>query len=139
MKRTDRDDDGSLLVELAILAPVLFLFALAAVAFGRVTETHQLVVEASRAGAEAAAVLPDAGSAQAGAAEVAVVAIFAHAQICGDAQVTTDTSRFAAGGSVTVTVTCQVGLSDLAVPGLPGSTTIRASSTAPIDPYRAIG
>ena len=54
-------------------------------------------------------------------------------------RVLTDVSHFYPGGYVTVTVVCQVPLADLAVPGLPGSTTVRASSTAPIDPYRSVG
>ena len=57
---------------------------------------------------------------------------------CAHVQVMTDVSHFFPGGFVTVTVVCQVDLSDLSVPGIPGSTIVRASSTAPIDPYRSV-
>ena len=84
-------------VELVLLTPAVFLIALAVLAFGRVTESHQLVVEASRAGAEAAAVEPNAASAEAGAAESAVVGIFDRAHTCSQAWVNTDTSHFYPG------------------------------------------
>jgi hypothetical protein len=37
-----------------------------------------------------------------------------------------------------VTVACQVALSDLAIPGMPGETSVSASATAPIDPFREV-
>jgi len=134
-----REELGSLTVELVVLTPVLFALGLAALAFGRVSEAHQQVVEASRAGAEAAAVLPDAGSARWGAAATAAVGIFDRFHTCAHSQIDTDTRHFYPGGYVTVTVACQVDLSDVSIPGVPASTTVTASATAPIDPYRAIG
>ena len=38
--------------------------------------------------------------------------------------------------SVTAQVSCTVSLSDLIVPGLPGSRTLRGSYTSPLDPFR---
>jgi Flp pilus assembly protein TadG len=125
-------------VELVVLAPVVFLVALVVLALGRVTESHQLVIEASRAGAEAAAVQPNTASAQAGAAESAVVGVFDRAHACAHPSVSTDTSHFYPGGFVRVTVTCQVDLFDLSAPGLPDSLTVESSATAPIDPYRSV-
>jgi Flp pilus assembly protein TadG len=137
-RRTRSGDEGSLVVELVVLTPIVFLFALTALIFGRVSEARQQVVEAARAGAEAAAVLPSAAQAQWGAAANAVIGIFDRTHTCAHAQVTTDTSHFAPGGYVRVTVVCQVTLSDISVPGLPGTTTERATATAPIDPYRSV-
>jgi hypothetical protein len=37
---------------------------------------------------------------------------------------------------VSATVTCTVALSDLLVPGVPGSRTLKATFTSPLDPYR---
>ena len=56
-----RDDRGSLTVELVVVTPVLFAIALTVIVFGRISEAHQQVIEASRAAAEAAAVEPDCG------------------------------------------------------------------------------
>jgi hypothetical protein len=39
---------------------------------------------------------------------------------------------------VTVTVICRVSVADLSVPGMPGSVVVRATSSAPIDPYRSV-
>ncbi|MGA3148407.1 MAG: TadE/TadG family type IV pilus assembly protein [Acidimicrobiales bacterium] len=126
------------MVELAVMAPVLFALVISILVFGRVSEVRQEVVEASRAGAQAAAVLPDPGSAQQGAADSAVVGLFNESHICSDPHISTDVSHFYPGGYVTVSVACQVSLSDLSTPGVPGSTTVRASTTAPIDPYRSV-
>jgi len=134
-----RDERGSLTVELVILTPVLLVVALATLVFGRVSEARQQVVEASRAGAEAAAVLPTVGTAQWVGAINAVINLIGRTHTCAHVAISTDTSHFVAGGSVTVNVTCNVLLADLGFPGIPGSTVVHASATAPLDPYRSVG
>lgn len=131
-------EDGSLMVELAVMAPVLFALVLSIVVFARVSQARQVVIEASRAGAQAAAVLPSPSSAEQGAQESAVVGLFSDTHLCASPVVSADVSHFYPGGYVTVSVTCKVRLSDLSVPGIPGSTTITASTTSPIDPYRSV-
>ena len=76
------DDQGSLTVELAVLTPVLFVLVALAVVFGRVTEARLQVVESSRAGAQMAAVEPDAAQAAAGAARAALVGELGLSHIC---------------------------------------------------------
>jgi len=132
------DDTGSLTVELVALTPVLFFVALVVLVFGRVSEARQQVVESARAGAQFAAVLPDATQAQSGARSTVATATPGGGHLCPAPQVITDVSHFFPGGYVSVTVICHVALGDLSVPGLPGSVTIRATSTAPIDPYRSV-
>jgi Flp pilus assembly protein TadG len=139
IRRRSVPDDGSLTVELVVLTPVLFAMALMVLIFGRVAESHQQVVNAATAGAEAAATLPDPTTAQAGASIDAAVDVAGQAHTCVHSQVTTDVSHFQAGGWVSVTVQCQVALADLSVSGMPGSVLVRASATAPIDPYRSVG
>lgn len=134
-----RDDEGSLMVELVVMMPVLFMLGLCLLAFGRLSEAHQLVVEASRAGAQAASVQPTSESAVDAAGDSAVVGVFGQKRSCANATIKTNVSQFEPGGYVTVSVTCQVNLSDLTAPGVPGTTDITASSTAPIDPYRSVG
>ena len=134
-----RDDGGSLTVELVVLTPVVFLFAVMVLAFGRVADAHEQVAEAARAGAQAAAVAPSAAQAAAAAESDADEGLIDRSTLCASAQVTTDTQSFVPGGSVRVTVVCRVDLADLSVPGLPGSTSVRATAVAPIDPYRAVG
>ena len=134
-----RTEGGSLTVELAVLTPVILVVALASVVLGRVVEARQQVVEAARAGAEAAAVLPGVSTAQWVGSTNAVVDLVDRTHTCARAYVSVDTSRFTAGGYVTAHVSCQVLLSDVGFPGLPGSTMVTASATAPIDPYRSVG
>jgi Ni,Fe-hydrogenase III small subunit len=124
-------------VELVVLAPVVFVLALVALVFGRVTTAHQQVTESARAAAQMAAVMPTPQAAVAAAAD-AVNGGFVGTSPCARTWVSTDVSDFHPGGSVTVTVICSVDLSDLSVPGVPGSTSIRVLTTAPVDPYRSV-
>ena len=133
------DERGSLTVELVVLTPVLLIMALSMLAFGRVAETRQQVVEAARAGAEAASIAPDAARAEVASGAAAGGGTDSFSRSCLEPVVLTDASQFHPGGSVTVTVVCHVPLADVAIPGIPGSTVVRASSTAPIDPYRSVG
>ena len=135
----DREDRGSLTVELVVLTPVLMVVVLASLVFGRVVEARQQVVESARAGAEAAAVLPDVGSARWVGSIDSVVNLLDRSHTCAHATISVDTSHFVPGGYVTAHVSCLVLLSDVGFPGLPGSTTVSASATAPVDPYRSVG
>ena len=134
-----RGDAGSLTVELVVLTPVLLVVALASLVFGRVTEASQQVVESARAGAEAAAVLPTVGTAQWVGSINAAIDLLGRTHTCAHAAISMDTSHFVPGGYVTANVTCVVLLSDIGFPGIPGTTTVTASATAPLDPYRSVG
>ena len=137
--RCTRCDRGSVTVELVVLTPVVLVIALASLVFGRVVEARQQVVEAARAGAEAAAVLPTVGTAQWVGSINSAVNLVGRTHTCAHASITVDTSHFTPGGYVTAHVSCLVLLSDVGFPGLPGSTTVSASATAPLDPYRSVG
>jgi len=50
-----------------------------------------------------------------------------------------DTAQFRPGGQVGVTVTCASDLSGLALSGLPGTKTLQADATAPLEQYRGAG
>jgi Flp pilus assembly protein TadG len=125
-------------VELVVLTPVLFALALCGLVFGRVTEAQQMVTESARAGAQAAAVMASPAQAQFAGAANAVISGYGRSRTCASAAVVTNVAAFRPGGWVTVTVTCTVDLSDLSLPGIPGSTKITESSTAPVDPYRSV-
>jgi Flp pilus assembly protein TadG len=137
--RRASDDRGSLTVELVLLAPVLLVVVLATLVFGRLSEARQQVVEASRAGAEAAAVLPTVGTAQWVGSINSVINLIGRTHTCAHVTIVIDTAHFVPGGYVTARVNCVVRLSDIGFPGIPGSTTVTASATAPLDPYRAVG
>jgi hypothetical protein len=135
-----RDDwsEGSMTVELVVLTPVIILFVLVALAMGRFELAREQVVSAARAGAEAASVVSVAGDAQSTALSVVSPDISDQVHTCADLTVVTDTSHFIPGGSVSVTVSCQIGFTDLLIPGFPGHEVVQATVTAPIDPYRSL-
>lgn len=124
-------------VELVVLTPVIVLFALLAVGMGRLEQARQELADAAQSGAQAASVVPVPGQAAAAAAESATPAVVDQTHVCAQPQISTDTSTFFPNGSVRVTVTCQVALADLLVPGMPGSISVGATQQAPVDPYRA--
>lgn len=132
-------DSGLMVVELAVLAPVFIGLALLSISLGRVGEARQQVVEAARAGAEAAAVLPTVQTAQWVGSMNVVINLVDRTHTCSHVAFVIDTSRFVPGGQAVVHVACQVLLSDVVAPGIPGSTVVSATATAPIDPYRAVG
>jgi len=138
-RRRAASDAGSLTVELVVVTPVVLVVVLASLVFGRVVQARQQVVEAARAGAEAAAVLPTASTARWVGSINSMVDLVDRTHTCAHATVVVDTGHFVPGGFVTTRVTCLVLLSDLGFPGLPGSTTVSVSATAPIDPYRSVG
>jgi len=128
---------GSLTLELVVLTPVVALFLLVALAFGRYALASEQVVAGARAAADAVAVAGSAGDSQ----QVAVAAampVLASLHSCVAPIVTVDSNSVVPGGEVRVSVTCHVDLSDLLVPGFPGSATVQAVQVAVIDPYRTI-
>ncbi len=81
-RRPTGEEQGSLTVELVMLTPVLLMVVLVVVALGRVAEARQQVVEAARAGAEAAAVEPDPAGARAASEVDAAVGTSGHVRTC---------------------------------------------------------
>lgn len=131
-----RRQRGSATVELLVLVPVVIVFASFVVALGRYEVVRAEVAGAARAGAEAAAEAPTPSAAVAAARQAAPAAVDAASAVCRNVAVSTDIEAFEPGGSVVVTVRCTVPLSDLAVPGLPGSASTTSTVRAPIDTYR---
>jgi Flp pilus assembly protein TadG len=127
---------GSVSVELALLAPALLLLVAFAVLAGRTQIAEGAVQEAARAAAREASLARDAVTAGA----LAERTLAAQDLRCPNTSVDVDTAGFAAPpgqrGDVTVTVTCVVGMTDLLAPGLPGTVTVEAAFTSPVDAYR---
>jgi Flp pilus assembly protein TadG len=134
----DHRQRGSLTVELVVLTPVIVLFVLIALAFGRFELARQQVIGAARAAAEAASVAPTAGAAQPAAVAAATPVVTEGTHACTQLTVVAQTKDFVPGGSVRVTVSCQVSFADLLIPGVPGHTEVSAVVSAPIDPFRSV-
>jgi Flp pilus assembly protein TadG len=120
-----------------VLTPVIALFVLVTLAFGRYSLAREQVVGGARAAAAAAAVAGSAIEAQQ-AAVAAAMPVLQSNHSCTDPRVTVDSASFAPGAGVRVSVSCHVEFSDLLLPGFPGATTVEANQVATIDPYRTI-
>lgn len=129
---------GSMTVELVVLAPVVVLFALVSLGLGRIEQARQELADAAHAGAEAASIVSYPGQAADAAAEAAQPAVSDQAHVCVNPTIETDASSFGPPGRVQVNVSCRVSLSDLLLPGVPGSMSLQATQSAPVDPYRAV-
>lgn len=135
-----RDDRGFGAVETAIITPVVLLVLLLVLAAGRLASANLSVDSAASAAARAASLERSGPSAGSAAHQAATGTLDQRGTTCASTRISPDTSGFATAvgthSSVTVTVTCTVALSDLAVPGVPGTKTITATATSPIDRFR---
>lgn len=122
-------------VEVVILVPALLMIVVLVVAFGRYVSAEGQAQAAVREGARAATLARDADSARA-AAQSAVAAVVPESLTCDPAQLS---GAFVAGGTITVTVRCDVSWRSLGLIGLSGTAEVRASSGAPLDLYRRVG
>jgi Flp pilus assembly protein TadG len=133
-----RDPDrGSNSLSLVILAPVVIVLLLLVVAFGRYAYSRQLVEQASAAAARAASLAATSGQAQQRAQSAAAASLSDAGVSCRGTSVQVD-ADFRPGGTVTVTVSCTADLTDLALAGVPGSTTVTSSSSSIVESYRQV-
>jgi Flp pilus assembly protein TadG len=133
-----RGEEGSAIAELVIVAPVLLIVIVLMIALGRVDSAQGDVESAARAGVQAAVVQADPADAESQGTTAAQASLAGAGLTCTAPQISVDTSNFVAGGWVSVTVTCVTSLADVSVPGVPGAKTLSATSTAHLDPFRAV-
>lgn len=127
-----RDERGSMAVEVIFMIPILVLFMLLVVAGGRYVSVRADMEAAARDAARAASLQRSDGAARVAAEKAASVALdgFASCRM-GDFD-----SDFRPGGSVEVTIDCDVPNKGLGLLGLSGSLPIEASGSAALDTYR---
>ncbi|MEV2272898.1 TadE/TadG family type IV pilus assembly protein [Nonomuraea africana] len=128
---------GSATAELILLTLLLFVLALFAVAAGRLVTARLEVNNAAHQAARAASIARTPAAAGAAARSAADGALAAKRVTCASRQVNVGLGSFRPGGSVTVTVTCRVKLSDVALVHIPGNTALSSSFVAPIDYWRS--
>jgi Flp pilus assembly protein TadG len=134
-----RGDGGFAALELAIMAPFVIAMLLTVVGFGRYAHGKQLAGQSAAAGARAASLANTAGGADTAARSAAREVLDNAGISCDQFTITPDTGNFHPGGSVTVRIACTASLSGLALAGLPGTVTLTATATAPIENYRDLG
>lgn len=139
-RRRLNDDKGSMVIETVILAPTFMLFVALIFMAGRVTIAQQSVEAAANDAARSASIERSHGQAQESATSSASSTLSNQDLNCSSTNVSVDTAGFSAevgtAAHVTATVRCEVPLSDLALPGVPGSRSVEATVRSPIDTYR---
>src|ERR1700735_1008305 len=133
---------GSAALELVVLAPVLLLLISLVIAAGRTSIAYGSVQAAAREAARQASISRTPAAAALAAVSSADAELAQENLNCSPAPLVTP--KVAKGfamplgepASVTIIVSCTVSLSDLLLPGVPGSQTLTASFTSPLDPYR---
>lgn len=132
-----RCQQGSVAVEVAVVAPALVALLLLVVFAGRVAQADGDVRRAAAAAARAASLRQYPSDAEQAAGEAAKANLAASGVACGSLDTFVDTSRFAPGGAVAVTVRCTASMAEVSLLGVPGHRTFTARSTQVIDRYRA--
>lgn len=133
------DERGSSSVEAAIVVPVLLLFVAVVIGGARIAMAQQSVALAAQATARAASLERTVGEAVPAGRAAARTALTTSSVDCTPEVTVTGNWSLPIGvaGTASATVSCRVPLSDLMLPGLPGTIVITRSADSPIDPYRA--
>ncbi|MEU4095900.1 TadE/TadG family type IV pilus assembly protein [Streptomyces sp. NPDC026673] len=134
-------DRGSEAIQAAIVTPLLIAFLCLAIAAGRLTVSGGKADAAAEDAARAASLERTQLAAQSAAADAATRSLEDQGVHCASTDVDVDASGLSVPvgqvGYVTVTVRCTVDLSDLLLPGAPGTKTLTSSFTSVVDAFRA--
>jgi Flp pilus assembly protein TadG len=142
MKSTHRrgDDRGSASLEAAVGVPAFLLLVGLIIFGGRTAVTHQAVESAAAEAARSASIARSSSEAKADAKQAAQASLANQDLQCLSVDITVETAAFdkpiGESGQVEVTVECRLDLSDLSVPGVPGSRVIKETMSSPVDTWR---
>lgn len=136
-----RADSGNAALELVILAPILLALLSLVIAAGRTTVAQGSVDAAARDAARQASIALTPAAAQTAGLVSARAALRQDGLDCSPS-VVIDTSQFTSvpvglPAAVTAVVNCAIPLTNLALPGLPGTAHLSARFTSPLDTYRS--
>ncbi|MFC9931680.1 TadE family protein [Streptomyces sp. NPDC127190] len=143
LARRLRSDEGSAAIEAAIVLPALIMFLCLAIAGGRIVTSGSKIDSAAEDAAREASIHRTAAAAQSAAQSAAAESLSDQGIKCASTSVHINTGGLSVPvgqvGTVTVTVTCTVNLSDLLLPGVPGAKTLTSTATSVVDQYRQRG
>jgi Flp pilus assembly protein TadG len=105
---------------------------------GRLADADLRLEDATHQAARAASLARSTTGAQNDAQATASAALAEAGITCESLAITVNTAGLRPGSTVNVDITCSVGLSDLALLGVPGSITLSASFSSPVDTYRGV-
>ncbi|MFE4687276.1 TadE family protein [Streptomyces sp. NPDC056721] len=133
-------DRGSAAIEAAIILPSLLVFLCLAIAGGRLVMSGSKVDAAAQDAAREASIHRTAASAQEAARAAATESLADQGITCASSSVSINTAGLSVPigqvATVSATVSCTVDLSDLLLPGAPGSRTMQSTATSVVDQYR---
>jgi hypothetical protein len=135
-----RADRGNAPLELVLIAPVILMVIMLVIAVGRVSTAQAAVDAAAREAARQASVATSAATAKQAAVSGALSALAADGLNCQpivQVPLGAFNSPIGTAATIRVQVICLVHLSDLLVPGVPGSIRLTAHFSSPLDPYRS--
>jgi len=130
--RVRRDDRGSGTVELVIMASTYVVFMMIFVFVGRVNAGYASVETAARSAARSIAIARDPTTAMNAAHDQAATIAKVGSPKCRSMTFAPKVSATEA----TVTITCDVDLSEVVITGVPGHWTAKATASEPIDRWR---
>ncbi|NUK21691.1 TadE/TadG family type IV pilus assembly protein [Streptomyces lunaelactis] len=138
-----RSDEGSAAIEAAIIVPLLIMFLCLAIAGGRIVTSGSKIDSAAEDAAREASIHRSAAAAQSAAHAAAAESLNDQGITCASTSVSVNAGGLSVPvgqvGTVTVTVTCTVNLSDLLLPGVPGTRTLTSTVTSVVDQFRQRG
>jgi Flp pilus assembly protein TadG len=131
---------GSIAVELVILTPGVILFFAMMVVAGRMTLAQQAAEAAAFDAARTASLARSVSAAQDEATNAAMSSFQSQGIECVSLIVAVNPNGFytppPAYTTVSVAIECDVQLSDVALPGMPGQIKLTGQFTSPLDRYR---
>ena len=135
-----KSESGSSSVSFAIIAPAILLVIGFLFFAGRVSVAGNVVESAAVAAARDASLARTQAGAVSNAEGAARRVLAEQGTSCSTLTINIDTSGFRAPlgqlATVRATVTCVANLSDIGIPGIPGSKSLTSSAISPVDSYR---
>jgi Flp pilus assembly protein TadG len=127
---------GAVTVELMLSLPIWIALLLFVLLCGRLVTAQLDVDAAAHNAARAASLARSSGAAQRDARTAITQTLSDRNVTCQTMEFSVDDGGLTPGVPVQVQVTCRTKLSDLGLLGVPGSKTVTATSTAPVDVWR---
>ncbi|WP_238412893.1 TadE/TadG family type IV pilus assembly protein [Saccharothrix deserti] len=133
-----RADDGSVAAEVTIATPFLImLLVFVGVVIHRGVDARIRIDDAAHQAARAASIERTPAAAVSAAQSTAAAALSSAGVVCRSLTVTTATGGLRPGGTVSVTVSCDVDFGDALILGVPGGKRLSASAIEPVDVWRS--
>lgn len=135
-----RREDGSAIAEVTIVTPLLvMLLVVVGIVIHRGVDARIRVDNAAHQAARAASLERHPRAATAAARATTLNALAAAGLVCRHHEISASTSGPESGGTVSVTVSCDVDIGEALIPGLTATQRVSATAQEPVDQWRSTG